>query len=170
LTRPKPAEKRQRRGSPSLKVLAAPKDEVRVVPFPPTGLLPDTLRAWDAYWSSELALSLTLVTDLPGLRRLFRYYDDLERSWTIYTATPEVIGSTGQTRISHFAKHIAEMEPLIRALEDRFGLSPRSRLELGVTLGDAARSLEDLYREAAGDESVPDDLFVQGTAVRIPAR
>ena len=141
-------------------------DEV-LIPFPPTGLLPETVASWDAYWLSSLAQQVTMTTDLPALRRLFRMYDDLDRSWAIYLANPEVEGSTGQTRISHFAKHIAELEPLVRNLEDRFGLSPKARLELGVVLGDAARSLEDLYREATTDSSIPDDLFVPGASLRV---
>ena len=170
----KPASRRQRKGHGAHNV--APLNLVvyndgavspSEIPMPPGGLLPTTVMSWNTYWTSELARAVTLPTDLPALHRLFRYYDDLERSWEIYLRDPEVIGSTGQTRISHFAKHIAELEPMIRALEDRFGLSPKARLELGVTLGDAARSLEDLYRPAKGDPGIPAELFVPTAPVRV---
>lgn len=142
----------------------------RPVPVPPTGLLPEVEAMWAAYWRSDLAQLVTTATDMPGLNRLFRYYDDIERAWAIYRAEPEVIGSRGQTRISHFAKHIRETEPLVARLEDRYGLSPRSRLELGVTFGDAHRSLEDLYTDAIGEAGLPAALFTLGSVPAAPVR
>lgn len=168
---PKSAERRQRSNSGGLQIV--PSAEPRVVPSPPDGLLPDVIDMWDAYWHSDLSQLVTTATDMPGLRRLFRYYDDMERAWAIYRSAPEIAGSRGQTRISHFAKHIRETEPLVARLEDRYGLSPKSRLELGITFGDAARSLEDLYSAATRDDSLPAGLFVVGVPapeVREPRR
>jgi len=166
----KPPDRRQRRGSPALTIVTyEDREAIPDIPAPPEDLSADNLAAWNTYWASALAQAVTLPTDLPALRRLFRMYDDLEQSWTKYMRDPEVDGSMGQRRISHFAKHIAELEPMIRALEDRFGLSPKARLELGVTLGDAARSLQDLY-PSPGEGDIPADLFVPTTAVRVAAR
>ena len=39
----------------------------------------------------------------------------------------------------------------IRQLEDRFGLSPRARLTLGLTFGEAGHTLEELNR-SLGEE------------------
>jgi hypothetical protein len=56
-------------------------------------------------------------------------------------------------------KHVAALDGEIRQLEDRFGLTPLARLRLGVTFGEAHRSLADLNRalieEVDGD--VEDD-------------
>ena len=167
--RPKPQSQRQRRNAGGLTIV--PGRTLSVAPSPPDGLLPEIEAAWHGYWTSEMAQLVTTQTDLPGLRRLFRYYDDQERAWAIYRANPEVVGSRGQTRISHFARHVRELEPLISALEDRYGLSPRSRLELGVTFGDAARSLEDLYTAATRADDIPPGLFaVPAAPVRKPRR
>lgn len=157
MTAAKPADRRQNRERGDLQVIQgrAP----TVIPDPPDDLLPEIEEAWFHYWESEMAQVVTLATDLPGLRRLFRYYDDLERTWALYRAQPEATGSMGQTKISHWAKHAHDTEAIIQRLEDRYGLSPKSRLELGVTYGDAARSLEDLYARATQDPRVPTDLF-----------
>ena len=55
-----------------------------------------------------------------------------------------VEGSQGQPRINPLFTTIATMDAEIRQLEDRFGLSPRARLALGIQLGEAHRSLADL--------------------------
>ena len=143
-----PAKRQRRNGKPALAVLTAPKDDVMIVPTPPAGLSPMLIDAWHTYWLSDLARTVTLPTDMPALRRLFLYYEDIETSHAKYLDSPIWSGSTGQDKISPFARHVAELEGGIRALEDRFGLSPKARLELGVTLGDAARSLADLYDDA----------------------
>lgn len=143
-----PAKRQRRNGKPALAVLTAPKDDLTVVPIPPAGLSPMLIEAWNTYWLSPLSQTVTLPTDMPALRRLFLYYEDIESSHAQYLATPIWSGSTGQDKISPFARHVAELEGAVRALEDRFGLSPKARLELGVTLGDAARSLAELYDDA----------------------
>jgi hypothetical protein len=106
------------------------------------------VEAWTTYFMSPLSQAVTLPTDMPALRRLFLYYEDIEASQQKYLDSPVWSGSTGQDKISPFARHVAELEGAVRALEDRFGLSPKARMELGVTLGDAARSLAELYDDA----------------------
>jgi len=119
-------------------------------PPAPRGLLRITRRAWADYWTSPLAGLVETRTDLMALRRLFLFYDEHERSLTAYRKERLVPGSMGQQRRNPIMGAVAPSD--ILALEDRFGLSPRSRLELGVILGDAARSLADL-----ADLDEPDD-------------
>ena len=44
-----------------------------------------------------------------------------------------------------------QLDEEIRQLEDRLGLTPRARLQLGITFSEAAKSLDDLNRMFTGD-------------------
>ena len=122
-------------------------------PPPPPGLLKVTAQAWDDFWASPMASLVASRTDVMALRRLFWFYDESERAMRAYREQRLVAGSTHNLRLNPVLKAIDPAA--ILALEDRFGLSPRSRLELGVILGDAARSLADLNADL--DDGEPDD-------------
>lgn len=128
-------------------------------PPPDPKLLAVTKQAWADFWASPLVRLVSTSTDLMALRRLFMYYDEQERSMRLYRSQRLVPGSTGQMVVNPVLKAIAPSD--ILALEDRFGMSPRSRLQLGVILGDAARSLADLNAELDRDDDAdePDDEF-----------
>lgn len=141
---------------------------VTEAPPPPTGLLALTRDAWADFWSSPLAGLVETRTDLMALRRLFQFYDEHERALRSFRRQRTVKGSTGQERANPLLRAVATPHEIL-ALEDRFGLSPRSRLELGVILGDAARSLADLAdvpddAGAADDWADPRLTVVDGTA------
>jgi len=130
----------------------------RDVPAPPhpegRELLTSTVTAWTAFWRSSLT-GLVEDADLPALGRLFRLYDLRGRMETALLEQPFSLGSTGQVVVNPAAKEIASLDGRIGKLEAAFGITPKARLELGVTFGAAARSLEDLNRgfdPEAGDE------------------
>jgi hypothetical protein len=133
-------------------VLAASGSEAP--PDPPAGLLAATQEAWSGFWSSPLA-SLVIPADLPGLRRLFQLHDERERAWRSYRRRRLVEGSQGQPVANPLFRVALGLEAEIRALEDRYGLSPSARLRLGIRFGKAARTLEDLARDL---EQEPSDL------------
>lgn len=155
--RPKPQALRQNTERLDVGLVTAPGP--RPVPSPPPGLLRITAQAWEDYWRSPVAAIVTSNTDLMALRRLFWFYDESERAMRAYRQQRLVPGSTRNLRLNPVLKAIDPSA--ILALEDRFGLSPRSRLELGVILGDAARSLADLNAELDRDDDAdePDDEF-----------
>lgn len=129
---------------------------VAMAPPPPDPrLLAITRQAWEEFWASPLARLVSTTTDLMALRRLFMFYDEQERSMRAYRRKRMVPGSTGQPVVNPILKAIAPADLL--ALEDRFGMSPRARLTLGVILGDAARSLADLNAELDRGDASDDD-------------
>ncbi|MGW6295639.1 phage terminase small subunit [Streptomyces sp. NPDC055058] len=158
---PKDPEKRQRRNAPKglEAVPAAPGLVER--PSPPAGLLKSVRDRWAAYWESPVAQLADPVSDLPALERLYRLYDDLERSHaTVRKQGHMVRGYRDQTVMNPLLKHMQLVQAEVRQLEDRFGLSPRARLSLGVTLGEAAKSLSDLNAEfMTGGEDDDDPRF-----------
>ena len=108
-----------------------------------------TLEQWVAFWSSPLAAQVE-PSDVPALRRLFWITDELGRMREALEVTGRVVeGSQGQPRPNPLYKQISELQSEARQLEDRFGLSPRSRLQLGIALGAAHASLDSLNERLA---------------------
>jgi hypothetical protein len=131
------------------------------LPKPASGrLLQVTKNAWVEFWSSQISTIVDARSDAPALRRLFLLYDERERALRAYQAERMTEGSMGQMVVNPFAKEVASLDARIVVLEDRFGLTPHARLKLGVTFGDAARSLSDMNRtlaDALADEDDFDD-------------
>lgn len=141
---PKPPERRQRRNAPGPGAQLAPtQDAWAGIPAPNAEWPAPIVEAWRAYWDSDLAATV-LPTDLLALRRLYGLYTRLEKATHVLEAEPWVEGSKGQRRRNPVEATFTPLMAEIRQLEDRFGLSPLARLRLGVTLGEAARSLEDM--------------------------
>lgn len=159
----KASDRRQGRGTGELKLAS----ESAGVPACPSGMLKRTQLRWRAYWGSDVARAADPVSDLPALERLFTLYDERERASSAYRRRRMLTGSTGQPVVNPAAKLLKDFDAEIRQLEDRFGLSPKARLMLGVTLGQAARTARELA-EAMGDGvEGPDPRFevVEGTVV-----
>lgn len=160
---PKDPEERQRRNAAKPLELVGPALEQPAVveggpPAAPDYLLPVTVARWAAYWKAPVAKLVDAVSDLPALERLFWLYDDLERSRQAVADTGHVIeGSKGQTVMNPLLRHMQAQAAETRQLEDRFGLSPRARLSLNLTLGQAAQSLADLNAPFLADGGDDDD-------------
>jgi hypothetical protein len=126
----KPSERRQR---PAPRELALATTSVVAVPAGMSSWRAEIMAAWSDLWTSPLG-SHFKPTDVPSLRRLFilrsRLVDALERA----DAEPEMTGSTGQTVLSPWFAEAHRLEAEIERLEDRFGLTPLSRVRLGVQL------------------------------------
>ena len=138
MSRPKPPARRQHREKPQ------PGDDrnvVSLVPQPPTGLLKASRDWWGDFFSSELARHTFALSDVPAVTRLARLYDERERMRRTIGSNRVVQGSQGQPRPHPAFQTIASMDAEIRQLEDRFGLTPKARMTLGIALGQAKRTL-----------------------------
>ena len=62
------------------------------------------------------------------------------------------MGSQGQPVLNPLGRQLSSSDAESRQLEDRFGLTPMARLRLGVQIGTAARSLDDLNRQLDHDD------------------
>lgn len=162
MTRRKAPEQRQRRGTGDLGQLV-PVPEVARLPAPPAprpdkgALLKVTQDQWRAFWDSPVGSLVDRGSDLPALHRLFLLYDERERAERAYRRQRSSTGSTGQLVVNPFAKQVASIDARITQLEDRFGLSPKARLDLGVTLGEAIRSADEISRRVTEVLMASDD-------------
>ena len=105
-------------------------------------------RQWDQVWAQDSPIARhILTTDLAALQRLFDWRDQQLRArkratrlWKVAEAEPTVEGSKGQT-VPNGLFDVAQreeaqalsIETRIVALEDRLGLNPKARLNLGLT-------------------------------------
>jgi len=152
---PKPADRRQRRPARPTGLVALD-GRPRTVPAPPAGLEAASVAAWTTYWRSPLASTL-LESDRAALDRLFTLRDERARAFRVAKRARIVQGSQKQPVLSPLLGYVSGLDAEIRQLEDRFGLSPRSRLQLGVTFGEAHRSLAELNRAFMEGSDDPDD-------------
>jgi hypothetical protein len=109
---PKPESQRRRRNRPQTRRLTADRSTTGVPPLD-ADVLPSTREWWKKVWASPMAQEW-LAADSPALVRLALMLDKVERG-----------GSSSRL--------LAE----IRALEDRFGLSPLARRRLQWELDEA---------------------------------
>ena len=168
-------------------LVAVPVPAIKESPPAPPGLLKATRLEWEAFWADPLA-RMVKPSDISALERLFQFKDEQERCRRAVTRRPPaprrradedneswgarlqeyadltrrtgrvVEGSQGQPVLNPLYRQISSLEKDIRQLEDRFGMTLASRLKLGITFADAAKSLEEINRRADADvDEEPDD-------------
>jgi P27 family predicted phage terminase small subunit len=153
---PKPAERRQRRNERTstdragVGLVAITGGKLDPPPAP-AGLLKRTREDWAAFWASPLG-TLVVAADVPALRRLFTLYDERARAYRGLREFGRLIDLEHGGKLNPLAGYLKSCDAEIRLLEDRFGLSPIARLRLGVALGEAAKSLDELNRSLDADD------------------
>jgi len=153
----KPAAKRQGRGTADVGLVQS--GSGAPVPSADQSWRESTVEQWVAFWRSGLA-SQVEPSDLPALRRLYWLTDEIARCREAIEETGRVVaGSQGQPRPNPLYKQVSEFQAEARQLEDRFGLSPRARLQLGIALGAAHASLDALNERLQAKVADEDDLW-----------
>jgi len=146
-----PDDRARRNAKPSLEVFPLPGPP----PAPPAELSPAVAAQWVELWDSPIA-STIVSTDLPALERLFTLREEQATCRELSRDCPLIEGSKGQLIVNPLARQALALEPFITALEDRFALTPKARLALGVRMGqaaDAAKRHPDLF--GAGPQEPP---------------
>jgi P27 family predicted phage terminase small subunit len=154
----KPADRRQNHKTADVGALVV--QAGRVVPVADEVWRESTVERWVLFWGSPLA-SQVEPSDEGAFRRLYWIYDELDRLRQAIEETGRVVeGSQGQPRPNPLYKQVESFQAEARQMEDRFGLSPLSRLRLGITFADAQASLDGLNaRLAAKMAEGEDDLW-----------
>ena len=129
----KPADRRQRRGTRDLKVVPV---EIEPAPPFPSALVDsggDLEVRWKRLWESELGQQWDRVTDMAGVERLFSLYGlRAVAQEAVDEEGPVVAGSQGQPVSHPMLQRMKDFDGEIRQLEDRLGLSPKARTNLGL--------------------------------------
>lgn len=137
---------------------------------PPMGLLKQTREQWDDFWDSDVS-RVVGQHHLPALIRLFEMRDAQTRALRLYKKRPMVEGSMGQPVVNPSMGTVQALEKDIRALEDRLGLTPKAQASLGIQIGTARLTAEQLNRmaEEDGREGEGDDGWNSGAGSGEPA-
>lgn len=120
--------------------------------------LPSTVQAWDRVWRSNVVSVVDLESDLETMVRWASLLDERERALRSFRRRRLVPGSQGQPTLSPLWQVVQACDRELRALEDRIGLSPKARLQLGITFGEAAKSLDALNAELEMEDDDADDV------------
>lgn len=119
--------------------------------------LATTVEAWDRLWSSDVVNVVDLRSDIEAVIRWAALLDERERTFRAFRKQRIVEGSQGQPTLSPLWQVIRSCDTELRALEDRIGLSPKARLQLGITYAEAGRSLDELNRMLEDDHGDVDE-------------
>ena len=154
----KPAHLRQNRVTKDVGLVVNPHAET---PPAPCRLRKAAARAWQAYWTSDVA-GATDGADLSMVERWIKNVNRYEALMAQADRTPIVAGSTGQPKANPLYDAGLALERAIKADEQQMGIGPLNRVKLGLVIGEAHRSLADLNAEV---DDVDDDPRAALTAV-----
>jgi P27 family predicted phage terminase small subunit len=159
MPRRKPAAARQNRETRDIGLVRNPSGEVPACPTLAGKEMSTSVRsAWESFWASSIA-SLVLEADMVALVRLFECYELRERMMRVWLVEPFVLGSTKQVVAHPASREVASLDARIAALEEDFGITPASRLKLGIVLGAAAKSLEEINSAFDNEPEQEDDRY-----------
>ena len=145
MTRAKPLDQREHRIRPKLVEMSAYKK--RNIPKLSGRYLKNTQLWWEAFWTSDLASAIDEKSDQSIIYRLATLMDERERIYKQAKKDRLVVGSQGQVVINPLYSAMLKLDAEIRQLEDRIGMNPKARVSLGISIGQAKKSLADLNAE-----------------------
>ena len=142
----------------------------RPVPDVPDGVTtPEARELWSAIWASGVAAYWDRGSDMGGLVRYIKLFDQWIATQLIIRNAPTATGSRGQIRPHPLGATIQRLEHSLRSLETRYGLTPKDRVGLGIDIAAGIDAGERLMREleigaaeleAEMDANVPPELLV----------
>lgn len=103
-----------------------------------------TIASWEAFWSSDL-IEFVHGVDVPGLQRLFTYYDMWVKTYEKWMSDierfgdGEILGVTMKNTavVSPYIMQMDKLETMTLRLEERFGITPLVRARLGIRFAEA---------------------------------
>lgn len=134
-----------------------PANETKVPPAPEVaaGLLKASGLAWAAFWRSAPAAA-TEDVDMVLAERWILAYDEYRRALNAVRRKRLVEGSTGQPVLNPLASWVASREAAMHKAESQLGIGTKSRIDLGISVGQARLTAEQLNRMT--EENDADDV------------
>ena len=145
MSKAKPVDQREHRIRPKVVDIGAYKK--REIPKLKGRYLKITKLWWEDFWTSDLASAIDTKSDQSIVYRLATLIDERERIYKQAKKDRLVVGSQGQVVINPLYSAMLKLDAEIRQLEDRIGMNPKSRVALGISIGQAKKSLADLNAE-----------------------
>jgi len=145
MSKPKPVDQREHRIRPTVVDIGAYKK--RDIPKLKGRYLKITKNWWEDFWNSDLASAVDTKSDQSAVYRLATLIDERERVYKQAKKERLVVGSQGQVVLNPLYSAMLKLDAEIRQLEDRIGMNPKARVSLGISIGQAKKSLSDLNAE-----------------------
>ena len=142
MSKAKPVDQREHRIRPKLVDISAYKK--RDIPQLRGRYLKNTKLWWEDFWNSDLATAIDTKSDQQAVYRLATLIDERERIFKQAKRDRLVVGSQGQAVLNPLYSAMLKIDAEIRQLEDRLGMNPKSRISLGIQLGQMKKTLADL--------------------------
>jgi P27 family predicted phage terminase small subunit len=119
------------------------------LPACPEGLSGKSAALWEEYWRSDVSRAVE-ITDHYALRRWIEAVDERDRLAEAVREEQTVTGSMGQPVLNPLTKRLEFLEGSIERFERQFGMTPKARADLGISLASEAMTAERLNQMAAG--------------------
>jgi len=145
MSKAKPLDQREHRIRPTVVDISAYKK--RDIPKLKGRYLKITKEWWEDFWNSDLASAVDTKSDQSAVYRLATLIDERERVYKQAKKERLVVGSQGQVVLNPLYSAMLKLDAEIRQLEDRIGMNPKARVSLGISIGQAKKSLSDLNAE-----------------------
>ena len=145
MSKAKPLDQREHRIRPTVVDIGAYKK--REIPKLKGRYLKITKNWWEDFWNSDLASAVDTKSDQSAVYRLATLIDERERVYKQAKKERLVVGSQGQVVLNPLYSAMLKLDAEIRQLEDRIGMNPKARVSLGISIGQAKKSLSDLNAE-----------------------
>jgi P27 family predicted phage terminase small subunit len=130
------------------------------IPQPERDALSESAKAyWRARWRSAAAGAWDREADLAPLTVYILDFDTWLRFRAVVQQAPLVRGSKEQLRPNPLIKEMRLLERQLRATEEQFGMSPRARISLGISLVEGVSKLEELRRDGERSHVAAGDWF-----------
>ena len=142
MSKAKPVDQREHRIRPKLVDISAYKK--RDIPQLRGRYLKNTKLWWEDFWNSDLATAIDTKSDQSAVYRLATLIDERERIYKQAKKDRLVVGSQGQVVLNPLYSAMLKLDAEIRQLEDRIGMNPKARVSLGISIGQAKKTLADL--------------------------
>jgi P27 family predicted phage terminase small subunit len=117
---------------------------------PPSGLCPEAVEAWEAYWTDGVA-SVQTPVDRAVLQRWVREMDRYLRLSAEADLQPSVRGSQGQPVENPLYATAYKALAAVQACEKQMGMGALNRSALGIAVITERRSLADMNSRYGGD-------------------
>ena len=145
MSKAKPLENREHRIRPTVVDIGAYKK--RNIPKLKGRYLKITKNWSEDFWNIDLASAVDTKSDQSAVYRLATLIDERERVYKQAKKDRLVVGSQGQVVLNPLYSAMLKLDAEIRQLEDRIGMNPKARVSLGISIGQAKKSLSDLNAE-----------------------
>jgi P27 family predicted phage terminase small subunit len=144
--RQKPPEMLQGKGSrfAGQSSIALTRDDLRPVPIPPKDIRAAARETWNAFWRSPMASLVQDDSDMYALRDWVYCLSERERLQVIVKKTPLIEGASGSLMLNPVARLVKDYTARIDRHREHFGMTPLSRMRLGIAVGEAHDVLADL--------------------------